>query len=180
MSQLQPQEFVSTTPKSDLTVMMDYVSKCLWYASDSTYCFLYGDSFANGGLTANMACCACTSLDYPYEIHETGEDGTTSFDVTFGYNGTYIAAAHGLEPATITSDTVIEGDYQLHKFELYGAAFFRIAMPQEAVANPDIDLGIYLVDPLGDEVACSDEWGTDELVEIVLPMDGSWSVHVYG
>ena len=152
---------------------------CLWYASDITRCPKFGDSFVNGGLTANMACCACATLDYPYEIDGNGEDGA-SFDVTFGYTGTYVAVAHGLEPATVTSDTVGQDCVQLHEFELSGAAFFRIAMPQEAVANPDIDLGIYLVDPLGDEVACSDEWGTDELVEIVLPMDGSWSVHVYG
>ena len=152
---------------------------CLWYASDSTRCSIVGESFANGGVTANMACCACVTLDYPYGIDQTDEDGAESFDATFGYNGDYVAAAHGLEPATITSGTISGNDDQLHEFKLHGAAFFRVAIPPEAVANLSIDLDIYPVDPLGEEVAYSENWGTDELVGIISPMDGTWSVRVY-
>ena len=152
---------------------------CLWYASDITRCPKFGDSFVNGGLTANMACCACATLDYPYEIDGNGEDGA-SFDVTFGYTGTYVAVAHGLEPATVTSDTVGQDCVQLHEFELSGATFFRIEIPSKAVANSDIDLDIFLVDPLNQLVAQSRKYGTDELIDIALPMDGNWSVYIHG
>ena len=39
---------------------------CAWYGSGSR-CNSYGDSYANEGLTANMACCVCGGGDYPDE-----------------------------------------------------------------------------------------------------------------
>jgi subtilisin family serine protease len=126
----------------------------------------------------------------PAEIDGSGESGSASFDVSFGYTGSYTAAPHGLEPATITSDTVVQdpdqdfdpddGYSNLHQFNLSGAAFFRIAMPPESVTNPDIDLDIYVYDPNGNQVASSTSGGTDELIDIPLPMDGTWSVYVHG
>merc|ERR1712195_223760 len=38
---------------------------CAWYARTLSNCAAYGNSFANEGLTANMACCACGGGDYP-------------------------------------------------------------------------------------------------------------------
>ena len=73
-----------------------------------------------------------------------GETGSASFEVSFGYTGSYTAAAHGLETASVTSDTVLQdpdqnfdpddGFSNLHQFDLSGAAFLRIAMPPEASA----------------------------------------------
>ena len=73
----------------------------------------------------------------PAEIDGNGESGATGFDVSFGYTGTYSAAAHGLEPATVTSDNVLQDPDQFfdpndgysnrHDFALSGSAFFRIA-----------------------------------------------------
>jgi subtilisin family serine protease len=127
----------------------------------------------------------------PAQIDGSGESGSASFDVSFGYTGSYSAAAHGLEPATVTSDNVVQdpdqnfepndGFSNLHQFNLSGAAFFRIAMPPESVADPDaIDLDIYVYDPNGNFAASSTSGGTDELVDIALPMDGTWSVYVHG
>jgi hypothetical protein len=109
--------------------------------------------------------------------------------VTFGYTGDYTAAAHGLEPATVTSDNVVQdpdqefdptdGFSNLHTFDLSGAAFFRIAMPPEAT-EPDADLDIFVYDPNGVQVATSTAGGTNELVDIEGPMDGTWSVYVHG
>ncbi len=42
----------------------------------------------------------------PEELSETGSEGSTSFDVTFGYNGAYAAGAHGLELPLLWADTV--------------------------------------------------------------------------
>lgn len=128
----------------------------------------------------------------PEEITGSGESGSASFDVSFGYTGSYTAAAHGLEPATVTSDNVLQdpdqtfdpsdvgtGGANLHQFNLSGAAYFRIAMPPEATeANADLDIFIY--DPNGDQVASSTAGGTNEQIDIAAPIDGTWSVYVHG
>jgi hypothetical protein len=126
----------------------------------------------------------------PAQIDASGESGSASFDVSFGYTGSYAAAPHGLEPAIVTSDNVVQdpdqdfdpndGYSNLHQFNLSGAAFFRIAMPPESVDNPDIDLDIFVYDPNGNFAASSTSGGTDELIDIPLPMDGTWSVYVHG
>ncbi len=128
-------------------------------------------------------------FDAPAEITGSGTTGSTSFDVSFGYTGAYAAAAHGLEPATVTMDNVLQdpdqnfnpndGYSNLHQFTLSGAAFFRIAMPPEAT-EPNADLDIYVYDPNGRFAASSTSGGTDELIDIALPMDGTWSVFVHG
>jgi hypothetical protein len=125
----------------------------------------------------------------PAEITSSGEDGSASFDVTFGYTGSYEAAAHGLEPATVTSDNVLQdpdqtfdpndGYSNLHQFTLSGAALFRIAMPPEATEE-DADLDIFVYDPDGNFAASSTSGGTNELIDILAPMDGTWSVYVHG
>jgi hypothetical protein len=126
----------------------------------------------------------------PAAVSGSGVDGGTSFDVTFGYTGGYMAAAHGLEAATVTSDNVVQdpdqtfdpndGYSNLHTFDLSGAAYFRIAMPPEAVNDPDIDLDIFVYDPTGASAGSSTSGGTNELLEFVLPMDGTWYVFVHG
>lgn len=126
----------------------------------------------------------------PANVAGSGVDGTASFDVSFGYSGSYSAAAHGLEPATVIADTVVQdpdqnfnpndGFSNRHDFTLSGAAFFRIAMPPDAVNDPDIDLDIFVYNPSGVQVASSTSGGTDELVDILLPADGTWSVYVHG
>ena len=37
-----------------------------------------------------------------------GVSGSLSFPVQFGYTGAYHAAAHGLVPATLTNDNVLQ------------------------------------------------------------------------
>ena len=68
----------------------------------------------------------------PAAVSGSGESGSASFDITFGYNGTYTAAAHGLVPATVTHDTVVQDPDQTfdpndgfsnqHNFNVSGAA----------------------------------------------------------
>ncbi|MFN2203690.1 MAG: S8 family serine peptidase [Caldilineaceae bacterium] len=126
----------------------------------------------------------------PSAISGGGESGSASFNVNFGYTGSYTAAPHGLEPATVTSDNVVQdpdqefdpndGYSNLHQFDLSGAAYFRIAIPPEAVNDSNIDLDVFVYDPSGNQVASSTSGGTDELVEILQPADGTWSVYVHG
>lgn len=127
----------------------------------------------------------------PGEISGTGESGAASFDVKFGYTGSYTAGNHGLIPATVTRDTVLQdpdqtfdpsdvaaGGANLHTFSLSGAAFFRIAMPAEAT-EPNADLDIFVFGP-GGESFSSTAGGTNELIDIALPSDGDWDVYVHG
>lgn len=128
-------------------------------------------------------------FDAPPEVSGKGIGGSLSFDVTFGYTGSYAAATHGLVPATVTSDNVVQdpdqdfdpsdGHSNLHQFALSGAALFRIAIPPEAT-EPNADLDIFVYDPNGVLTASSTSGGTNELIDITSPMDGTWSVYVHG
>lgn len=128
-------------------------------------------------------------FDSPNEIEATGVDGSASFDVTFGYTGSYTAAAHGLVPATVTEDNVAQdpdqtfdpndGFSNAHTFDLSGVAFFKVAMPPEAVPA-EVDIDIYVFDPSGALAAQSTLGGTNELIEIANPEDGTWTVYVHG
>jgi hypothetical protein len=52
-------------------------------------------------------------------------------------------------------------------------------MPPEATeAGADLDIFVY--DPNGNFAASSTSGGTNELIDIVLPMDGTWDVYVHG
>jgi hypothetical protein len=130
-------------------------------------------------------------FDAPEELAGTGTSGSVSFPVKFGYTGTYTAAAHGLVKATLTHANVKQdpnqefapgdvatGGANLHSFTLADAAFFRIAMPPEGTeANADLD--IYVVGPNGEEFN-STAGGTDELIDIANPANGTWKVYVHG
>lgn len=128
-------------------------------------------------------------FDAPAEVTGSGETGSTSFDVSFGYTGEYSAQAHGLVPATLTVDNVLQdpdqnfdpsdGFSDAHAFTLSGASHFRVAIPPEAT-EADADLDVYVYDPNGDLVAASTLGGTDEQVDIESPMDGTWTVYVHG
>jgi subtilisin family serine protease len=117
--------------------------------------------------------------------------GGTSFDVTFGYDGSYAAAAHGLVPAAVTTDTVLQDPDQtfspadlgngatLHHVDTSGAAILRIHVPQVDPSD-NIDLDLFVFDPSGGFAGSSTNGGTNETVEIVLPQDGTWSIFIHG
>jgi hypothetical protein len=125
----------------------------------------------------------------PGQVSGSGEEGAVSFDVSFGYSGLYAAAAHGLEPAIVTSDNVLQdpdqnfdpndGFSKLHQFTTTGAALLRMAMPPEAT-EADADLDLYLYDPNGNLLAASTAGGTNELIDVLLPEDGTWDLYVHG
>jgi subtilisin family serine protease len=124
----------------------------------------------------------------PEELEGYGTTSGLSFDVIFGYSGSYAAGGHGFEPAIVTDDTVVQdpdqsfdpndGYSNQHQFTISGAAFLRFAMPEPR--EPDADLDLYLYDPLGNQVARSTAGGTDEQIDILLPMDGTWTLWVHG
>jgi subtilisin family serine protease len=128
----------------------------------------------------------------PAEIFGTGNSGSASFNVNFGYTGVYTAAPHGLVAATVTHDNVLQdanqtfsptdvstGGANAHTFNLSGVSLFRIAMPPEGTeANADLDIFVY--NPSNVQVASSTAGGTDELINISNPANGTWTVYVHG
>jgi subtilisin family serine protease len=144
----------------------------------------------NGATARSPIAVNAATIGTPDQVDGTGTDGSASFDVSFGYTGDYSAAGHGLEAATITSDTVVQdpdqnfdpndGFSNAHEFDLSGAAYLRVALPPDSVADPNIDLDIFLYDPNGVQVATSTNGGTDEEISILLPEDGTWTLFVHG
>lgn len=131
-------------------------------------------------------------FDAPEEIQGSGASGSASFDILFGYTGSYTAAPHGLVADAPILDNVSQdanqsfspadvgtGGANAHVFNLAGAAFFRVTIPPGSTeANADLD--VYVYDPSNTLVASSTLGGTDEQVDISLPADGAWTVYVHG
>ena len=125
----------------------------------------------------------------PDSASGSGASGSTSFDIQFGYTGSYAAAAHGLvadSPTTgdISQDpdqTYPSGDDALggvHRidFPVAGSAFLRWEL---VIPGPD-DLDLFLEDSSGNIIASSTNGGTDELIELTLPADGTYTMVVHG
>jgi subtilisin family serine protease len=148
----------------------------------------WSDKTGHYDVYSPIAVCA-SMFNAPAEVSGTGTKGCLSFEVSFGYTGDYTAAPHGLEPTTFTSDNVVQdpdqnfdpndGYSNLHQFTLSGAAHFRIAMTPETTES-GADLDIFVFDPNGKQVASSTKGGTDELIDITLPINGTWRVYVHG
>jgi len=136
---------------------------------------------------------AAAQLEAPGSVTGTGLEGTTSFDVTFGYTGEYDAAAHGLAPnVPITGSVTQDADQSFapsdagngataHEISLTGSAFFRITLGTADLdpAEAAIDLDLYLYKD-GQLVALSGSGSTDELIDLTLPEDGTYTLYVHG
>ena len=107
----------------------------------------------------------------------------------FGYTGSYTAAPHGLIEATLTSDQIGQDPDQIYPsgddstvgvqkwaFPMSGAAFAR----WELVIPGDDDIDLFLEDSSGTIIASSTSGGTDELIELVLPADDTYTMVVHG
>jgi len=125
-------------------------------------------------------------IGVPAGIEGSGDSGSASFDVLFGYSGDYTAAAHGLvAPDSLNGNVVqdpdqsfspFDGFSDLHVIGLSGSAVMRLDLE---IAGPD-DIDLFLFDPIGNLVASSTNGGTDEEIVIQDPMDGDWSLYVHG
>jgi hypothetical protein len=128
-------------------------------------------------------------FEAPAMVSGSGTDGSTSFDVLFGYTGDYTAAAHGLDSATVTSDYVGQDPDQTYPsgddappgvlkydFPIVGVAYAR----WELVIPGDDDIDLFLENSIGDIVASSTSGGTDELIELWLPPDDTYTMVVHG
>ncbi len=151
-------------------------------------------SWTGGGVSARSPIAARGALfDAPDELVESGASGSASLEVAFGYTGEYTAAAHGLVGDDPVSGTVVQDPDQTFSptdgfstaipVDLADAALFRFVMEQSDVTGPgadQADLDLFLLDDAGALVASSTSGGTDEIIDLVLPEPGSYTLYVHG
>ena len=117
-----------------------------------------------------------------------GADGSATFDIKFGYTGAYTAAAHGLVAATATDGVVLQDPDTVPFSGDDGGGLVAIdfAVTDTAVARwalsipGDDDIDLYLFNSAGDLVAQSTNGGTDELIELQLPANDTYTLAVHG
>jgi subtilisin family serine protease len=125
----------------------------------------------------------------PAEVSGSGESGSASFDVSFGYTGDYAAAPHGLAAQVTTSGLAGQDPDQTYPssddaypgvqkfdFPIAGAAYARWEL---VIPGPD-DIDLFLEDSSGTIVAESTAGGTNELIELWLPADDTYTMVVHG
>ena len=148
-----------------------------------------GDGYAARSPIAVKA----AQIEVPASVSGTGTEGEASFDVTFGYTGEYDAAAHGLAAnvpiiGSVTQDadqsfdpSDVGNGATAHDITLTDSAVFRITLTTADLVPPDpaIDLDLFLYKD-GAEVASSGAGSTDEVIELTLPEDGTYTLFVHG
>jgi len=131
---------------------------------------------------------AASAFDAPAQVDGSGTSGSANFDVKFGYTGPYDAEAHGLVPRTNTPGSVGQDPDQTfnpndptgttaHTFAAGGATYLRWRLTHP---NPAVDLDLYLYNSAGEAVASSTNGGTDELIELRLPANDTYTLYVHG
>ncbi len=133
------------------------------------------------------------ALAAPDEVQGTGTDGSLSFDITFGYSGDYTAGTHGLAPADMQADIVVDDPTNdintalatgvgitFHEFEVpAGSAYARFAL-FDAYTDGQDDLDLYVFDSNGDFVGGSGSPTSAEEVNLLLPDADTYTVVVHG
>ncbi|HEU4840372.1 MAG TPA: S8 family serine peptidase, partial [Ilumatobacteraceae bacterium] len=132
-------------------------------------------------------------LAAPDAVQGEGVEGSVTVPVRFGYTGEYTAGAHGPVPATRTPGTVTQDPDRTFvrtdpagttavPITVSGSAFLRIALATADLSppNPNTDIDLYLYDAAGDEVGSSGASSTNELIELAVPEDGTYTLYVHG
>lgn len=131
---------------------------------------------------------AASAFDAPAQVDGTGTSGSASFPVKFGYTGPYDAEARGLVPRTDVPGSVGQDPDQTfdpndpagttaHEFTASDSTYLRWRLTHPI---PAVDLDIYLYNSAGEQIASSTNGSTDELIELRLPADDTYTLYVHG
>ncbi len=131
-------------------------------------------------------------FDAPETVTGSGTDGSTSFDVIFGYTGDYTAAPHGLSANAPVTGSIGQDPDQTYPsgddapgpaggvdkidFTVTDSALVRWTL----LIPGDSDIDLFLEDSSGNIIASSTNGGTDEIIELVLPANGTYTMVVHG
>jgi len=138
----------------------------------------------------------------PSEIGAAGTDGSASFDVSFGYDGDYTAAAHGLVPSAQQSGNVADDpsndintaldtcDFGSFPFVCDGITWHAVSAPAgsaylrvslfDAYTDGADDLDLYVWDSAFGFQGSSGLGTSAEQVDILFPGDTTFLVAVHG
>lgn len=129
------------------------------------------------------------ALAAPGEVSGSGTSGSTSYGVSFGYNGDFAARPHGLVPATTFNGTVNDdpgnsftpggpGTVSFNVVIPAGTEYARFALFDEYVdGNHDLDLYVYRGSTL---VGSSGGATSAEVVSLNKPTAATYTVWVHG
>jgi subtilisin family serine protease len=134
------------------------------------------------------------ALEFADSVSGSGESGTASIPVAFGYTGPYTATPHGLSANAPIAGSVTQDPDQTfdpadvgngataHEIAVAGAAHLRISLTTADLTpqDPAIDIDLFLFNSAGEQVASSGAGGTDELIEFELPGDDTYTLYVHG
>jgi hypothetical protein len=130
------------------------------------------------------------ALAAPAEVAGSGTTGSTTFPVTFGYDGDYTAAPHGLVPALMTPGNVADDPGDSFAPFGPGTTLHRVAVPSgsayarfslfDAYTDGNDDLDLYVYYPNGSYAGGSGSGTSAEQVDIAMPPPGSYYVFVHG
>jgi hypothetical protein len=137
-----------------------------------------------------------TSVLAPEEITTLGGTGTFSFDVQFGYSGTYTPRVHGLSLPLIIDGFVDNDPTKTFTFrETAGVTRHIISIPSGQLyarfalfdaltdGNDDLDMYVYYCGIDGSSCTRLGESGeptSQERYDIYRPSEGLYAVHVHG
>lgn len=136
------------------------------------------------------------TLRAPPEIELLGVDGEGTYEVAYGYSGTYDSSVHGLNPPFLQEERFIEDDpgnsfsfrngngvaqhwFTVDPFDLY----LRVSLFDEFTdGNDDLDLYLYFCPDGGNciQVGESGSFTSEEQIDIPFPIPGNYTVLVHG
>ncbi len=129
-------------------------------------------------------------LAAPSEVLGGGIAGEATYEIAFGYEGDFTAAAHGLEAARLTEGNVPDDPGNsfapfgpgttLHRINVpTGAAYARFSLFDDYTDGND-DLDLYVFYPTGAFAGGSGSGTSAEQVDLVFPPAGDYYVFVHG
>jgi hypothetical protein len=133
------------------------------------------------------------ALAFPTEVAGAGTDGSLSFDLTFGYTGSYTAAPLGLVPADMQPGYVVDDPANNINVALgtgvgitwhtvtipAGSDYLRISLFDEYTDGND-DLDLYVWNSSWGFVGSSGSGTSAEEVNVPAPTDTTYNVAVHG
>ncbi|MEM9040556.1 MAG: S8 family peptidase [Actinomycetota bacterium] len=134
-----------------------------------------------------------TLLDAPGTVVGFGSEGSVGIPTQFGFDGAYTALPHGPAaqvdiPGTVGQDPDQQFDpadpvgVTTFDYTTSGVAYGRIVLETEDldVPDPDVDIDLYVLNSAGEVVGASTAGGTNELIDLLLPPDDTYTLYVHG
>jgi subtilisin family serine protease len=124
----------------------------------------------------------------PPQVSGTG--GPISYNVTFGYTGTFTASPRGLVAAVTANGTVVDDPGDSFSPTGPGVTAFPVTIPAgttyarfslfDANVTPASDLDLYVLNSAGALVGASGSGTSNEEVNLLNPAAGAYTVYVHG